>query len=152
MRGVKSLKVVAVISTVAILLAALALKARTTPPAPDDVTYDIVIANGHVMDPESGLDEVRNMGITAGKIRALSTTPLKAKSTLDAKGLVVAPGFIDLHEHGQDPATINFRPTMESPLRSNWKSAPTTWTPGTPPAKTNPSSISASASATFPCA
>jgi N-acyl-D-aspartate/D-glutamate deacylase len=107
MRGVKTLFL---ISIAAILLAALALKARTTAvPSADDATYDIVIANGHVMDPESGLDEVRNVGITAGKIRALSATPLKAKTTLDAKGLVVAPGFIDLHEHGQAPRNYQFQ-------------------------------------------
>src|SRR5450631_3819057 len=107
MRSAKSLFL---ISIAAILIAALALKAHTTtPPDPDDATYDMVIANGQVMDPESGLDEVRNVGITAGKIRALSTTPLKAKSTLDAKGLVVAPGFIDLHEHGQAPRNYQFQ-------------------------------------------
>lgn len=63
--------------------------------------YDVVIANGRVMDPESGLDAVRNVGIIAGKIRAISSSPLNGKSTIDAKGLVVAPGFIDMHEHGQ---------------------------------------------------
>jgi N-acyl-D-aspartate/D-glutamate deacylase len=77
--------------------------------APDAETYDVVIANGHVMDPESGLDAVRNVGITDGKIRALSVEPLKGKSTLDAKGLVVAPGFIDLHEHGQAPRNYQFQ-------------------------------------------
>jgi N-acyl-D-aspartate/D-glutamate deacylase len=64
--------------------------------------YDVVIANGRVMDPESGLDGVRNVGITGGKIRAISTGALQGKSTIDAKGLVVSPGFIDLHQHGQD--------------------------------------------------
>lgn len=63
--------------------------------------YDVVIANGRVMDPESGLDAVRNVGIIAGKIRAVSTSELSGKTTIDATGLVVAPGFIDLHEHGQ---------------------------------------------------
>jgi dihydroorotase len=92
------------------LSAALVLKARTGNSAPpDDSTYDIVISNGHVMDPESGLDAVRNVGITAGKIRAISTEPLKGKTTLDAKGLVVAPGFIDLHEHGQEPRNYQFQ-------------------------------------------
>ena len=67
-----------------------------------DKTYDVVIANGRVMDPESGLDAVRNVGISAGKIRAISASALKGKQTIDAKGLVVAPGFIDLHQHGQD--------------------------------------------------
>lgn len=66
--------------------------------------YDIVISNGHVMDPESGLDAVRYVGITDGSIRAISETPLKGRETLDATGRVVAPGFIDLntYDHG-DP-------------------------------------------------
>jgi N-acyl-D-aspartate/D-glutamate deacylase len=67
-------------------------------PAP---TYDLVIANGRVMDPASGLDEVRHVGITAGKIAALSPTPLAGTRVVDAARHVVAPGFIDLHEHGQ---------------------------------------------------
>ncbi len=64
--------------------------------------YDVVIANGQVMDPESGLDAVRNIGISGGKIRAISAGALQGNTTVDAKGLVVAPGFIDLHQHGQD--------------------------------------------------
>src|SRR5215472_18483309 len=67
-----------------------------------DAAYDVVIANGRLMDPESGLDAVRNVGISGGKIRAISSSVLKGKQTIDAKGLVVAPGFIDLHQHGQD--------------------------------------------------
>ncbi|HEY6943553.1 MAG TPA: amidohydrolase family protein, partial [Candidatus Acidoferrum sp.] len=67
-----------------------------------DVSYDVVIANGRVMDPESGIDAVRNVGISGGKVRAISSSVLKGKQTIDAKGLVVAPGFIDLHQHGQD--------------------------------------------------
>ena len=67
-----------------------------------EAQYDVVIANGRVMDPESGLDAVRNVGISGGKIRVISSSALKGKQTIDAKGLVVAPGFIDLHQHGQD--------------------------------------------------
>jgi N-acyl-D-aspartate/D-glutamate deacylase len=65
-------------------------------------TYDLVIADGRVMDPESGLDAVRNVGIRGGKIAAISTGPVAGKQTIEARGLVVAPGFIDLHQHGQD--------------------------------------------------
>jgi len=72
-------------------------------------TYDVVIANGRAMDPESGLDAVRNVGISGGKIRAISEGRLNGKTTLDAKGLVVAPGFIDLHEHGQEPKNYQFQ-------------------------------------------
>jgi N-acyl-D-aspartate/D-glutamate deacylase len=75
----------------------------------DDATYDVVISNGRVMDPESGLDAVRNIGITGGKIRAISSEALQGKTTMDAKGLVVAPGFIDLHEHGQEPKNYQYQ-------------------------------------------
>src|SRR2546422_2424239 len=74
-----------------------------------DESYDLVIANGRVMDPDSGLDAVRNVGISSGKIRAISAGALKGASTIDAKGLVVAPGFIDLHEHGQEPRNYQFQ-------------------------------------------
>jgi N-acyl-D-aspartate/D-glutamate deacylase len=72
-------------------------------------SFDIVIIGGHVMDPESGLDAVRNVGIRNGKIAAISEKPLSGKSNIDAKGLVVAPGFIDPHEHGQDPRNYGFQ-------------------------------------------
>ncbi len=65
-------------------------------------TYDVVILNGHVMDPESGLDAVRNVGIDGGKVADISIEPLSGKTSIDASGLVVSPGFIDLHSHGQD--------------------------------------------------
>lgn len=67
-----------------------------------DASYDVVITRGTVMDPESGLNAVRDVGIRGGKIRAISSSALKGKQTIDAKGLMVAPGFIDLHQHGQD--------------------------------------------------
>ncbi len=64
--------------------------------------YDVVIANGRVIDPESRLDATRFVGIHDGKIQAISATPISGTQTIDAKGLVVAPGFIDLHAHGQN--------------------------------------------------
>jgi N-acyl-D-aspartate/D-glutamate deacylase len=72
-------------------------------------TYDLVIANGRVMDPESGLDAVRNVGIRDGKIQTISSGPLAGKQTIEARGMVVAPGFIDLHEHGQEPRNYEFQ-------------------------------------------
>ena len=74
-----------------------------------DESYDLVIANGRVMDPESGLDAVRNVGISGGKIQAISSAALQGKTTLDAENLVIAPGFIDLHEHGQEPRNYEFQ-------------------------------------------
>jgi len=72
-------------------------------------TYDIVIANGRVIDPESNLDAVRWVGINGRTIRAVSPNALKGRTIVDAKGLVVASGFIDLHEHGQDPEAYRFQ-------------------------------------------
>jgi N-acyl-D-aspartate/D-glutamate deacylase len=53
------------------------------------------------MDPESGLDAIRNVGVRAGRVEAITTSALAGTRVIDATGLVVAPGFIDLHEHGQ---------------------------------------------------
>ena len=64
--------------------------------------YDVVIVNGRVMDPETGLDAIRNVGIRGSKIENVSSESLQGRTTLDARGLVVSPGFIDLHQHGQD--------------------------------------------------
>jgi hypothetical protein len=67
-------------------------------------TYDVVIVKGRVLDPESQLDAIRNLGIVKGTIQAVTTDALHGRKTIDASGLVVAPGFIDLHSHGQAPA------------------------------------------------
>ena len=66
-----------------------------------DTVYDIVLQGGRVIDPESGLDAVRNMGIRSGRIDAISEDRLVGNQVIDVTGLVVAPGFIDLHAHGQ---------------------------------------------------
>ncbi len=67
--------------------------------------YDLVLEGGRVIDPETRLDAVRNVGITNGKIASITTTPLSGRHIINATGLVVAPGFIDLHQHAQDPAS-----------------------------------------------
>ena len=64
-------------------------------------TYELVIEGGRVMDPETGLDAIRHLGISEGTIGEISEAPLHGKQTIDARGLVVAPGFIDTHMHGQ---------------------------------------------------
>ncbi len=68
--------------------------------------YDLVILNGRVMDPESGLNAVRNIGVSSGKIETITSQLIQGDEVIDASGLVVAPGFIDLHCHGQDPYSI----------------------------------------------
>ena len=62
--------------------------------------YDLVIKNGRVIDPETKFDEVANVGIKGGRIARISTEALAAKEAIEAEGLVVAPGWIDLHAHG----------------------------------------------------
>ena len=74
----------------------------TSPPEALPETPDLVFQNARVMDPESGLDAVRDVGITDGTIVAISEIPIAAPEIIDASGLVLAPGFIDLHAHGQD--------------------------------------------------
>src|SRR3989449_8780838 len=71
--------------------------------------YDVVLANGRVMDPESGLDAIRHVGIRGSEIAAVSVSPLQGKTVVDVKGLVVAPGFIDLHSHGQTPENYRYK-------------------------------------------
>jgi len=71
--------------------------------------FDLVLANGRVMDPESNLDAVRYVGIREGKIAAISTRPLSGRTVIDVKGLVIAPGFIDLHSHGQDDENYRYK-------------------------------------------
>jgi N-acyl-D-aspartate/D-glutamate deacylase len=67
--------------------------------------YDLVLDGGRVIDPETGLDAVRNVGIRDGKIVRVSAESLSGRRVVHAGGLVVAPGFIDLHQHGQDVAS-----------------------------------------------
>jgi dihydroorotase len=69
--------------------------------AQSPIVYDIVLAGGRVMDPETKLDAIRNVGILNNRIAQISSEPLQGKETINAKGLVVAPGFIDLHVHGR---------------------------------------------------
>lgn len=64
--------------------------------------YDLVISNGRVMDPETMYDEVANVGIIDGRIAIITKEKISARETIDATGHVVAPGFIDIHAHGQN--------------------------------------------------
>ena len=80
------------------------LSAQSTP----NVIYDRVILGGRVMDPASKLDAVRNIGLLDGKIAIITTEAVRGRDTIDARGLIVAPGFIDIHAHGQDAETYRY--------------------------------------------
>src|ERR1700681_3521558 len=72
-------------------------------------TYDIVVQGGRVMDPESNLDAVRNVGIRGKKIAVISAATLRGKVEINAARLIIAPGFIDLHQHSQTPEAYRFK-------------------------------------------
>ena len=91
-----------------LLLLALSL-AATLPVVYAQGSYDIVISDGRVMDPETGLDAIRNVGIRGGTIARISEETLQGRTMINAGGLVVAPGFIDLHAHGQSGRANEFQ-------------------------------------------
>src|SRR5437867_8105051 len=75
--------------------------------AQSSAPLDVVLVSGRVLDPETKLDALRAVGIKGGRIVSVTTAVPAARDTVDVRGLVVAPGFIDLHSHGQD--SINYQ-------------------------------------------
>jgi N-acyl-D-aspartate/D-glutamate deacylase len=72
-----------------------------------DKTYDVVISGGRVINPETKLDqEDLNVGISGGTIGVVTSKPLKGSQVIDAKGLVVAPGFIDNLSYDPNPLGV----------------------------------------------
>ena len=69
-----------------------------------DELLDVLLVGGRCIDPETGLDEIRHVGVAGGSIVCLLDAAAErlpaARSVVDCSGLVVAPGFIDLHSHG----------------------------------------------------
>ncbi len=90
----------------------------STPTSPTD-GYDVVILNGRVMDPETKFDGIRNVGIKDGIIVSITEELIGGSETIDAKGLVVSPGFIDTQNHGHGiiwNAKIGLRDGVTSPM------------------------------------
>ncbi len=73
------------------------------------VTYDVVVSNVRAIDPETGLDAIRNFGISGDRIAAVSDKALRGRRTVDGRGLVAAPGFIDLHSHAYGYETATYQ-------------------------------------------
>lgn len=72
--------------------------------------YDMLIQNGHLIDAKNGINEVMDIAIKDGKIAAVSSNlnSKQSKKTIDAKGLVISPGLIDIHGHhfhGTEPSS-----------------------------------------------
>jgi dihydroorotase-like cyclic amidohydrolase len=77
--------------------------------AQPNVLYDVVLTGGRVIDPETKLDAIKNVGIINNRIAQISSEPLKGKEAINVSGLVVAPGFIDLHVHGRSNAEQEYQ-------------------------------------------
>ena len=65
-------------------------------PAVAQELYDVVILGGRVIDPETGRDEIANVGILGDQIQANTADDIRGRKTIDASGQIVAPGFIDI--------------------------------------------------------
>ena len=66
--------------------------------------FDIIIRGGRVMDPETGFDQTCDVAIKDGTIARIGTIDANCTHEIDATGLIVAPGFLDIHAHGQSVA------------------------------------------------
>ncbi len=84
-----------------VALAILALAFGTAQAQQTGRRYDLLIKNGHVIDPKNSINEPRDVAITAGKIAAVEKNidPALATKVVDAKGLYITPGIIDIHVH-----------------------------------------------------
>ena len=69
--------------------------------------YDLVVLGGRVIDSASGLDAVRNIGIQDEQIVVITEDSIDGNRIVDATGLIVSAGFIDLHAHGQSEESFS---------------------------------------------
>ncbi|KAA1193951.1 amidohydrolase family protein [Pseudohalioglobus sediminis] len=71
--------------------------------APQGTVYDLVILGGRVIDPETGTDQVLNVGVMGHSIARVTSDRIEGKTTIDARGKIVSPGWIDMHHHSPFP-------------------------------------------------
>jgi len=82
--------------TIRVLISAFLLSLVLPATAVAQDVYDVVILGGRVMDPETGRDEIANVGILDDRIKAITRENIRGRRTIDASGQIVAPGFIDI--------------------------------------------------------
>jgi dihydroorotase len=75
------------------------------------VDLDLVIRGGRVIDPETRHDRVANVGIRGGRVAIVTPAPLTAGRVIEARGRVVAPGFIDILSRGFTPEGTRYKVT-----------------------------------------
>lgn len=80
--------------------------------------YDLLIKNGHLIDPKNGINQKMDIAINNGKIAAVEKFIIEgtSKKIIDAKGLIISPGLLDIHSH-------NFHGTESDNYLSNSYSA-----------------------------
>jgi dihydroorotase len=105
----------------------------------------LIIRNGRVIDPANKRDEIADLYIAEGKIvgsKSEIRSPKSAIEEIDAKGLIVAPGLIDMHVHLREPG-FSHKETIESGARAAAAGGFTTIVcmPNTSPVPDNPSAI-----------
>ncbi|WP_380872414.1 D-glutamate deacylase [Sphingomonas sp. DBB INV C78] len=82
--------------------------AFAAPPA-SAIVHDVVYIGARAIDPETGLDAVRNIAVDADRITTITADPVKGRRMIDARGLIAAPGFIDLHSHATNAEAAGYQ-------------------------------------------
>ena len=119
-------------SLIALLGTLAAAGAASVPPASAQPAFTLLIKGGHVIDPKNGRDGVMDVAISDGKIAevAASIDAARARRVVDAAGLYVVPGLIDLHAHvfyGTDPdAYLSNGPSAVPPDNHSFRNGQTT--------------------------
>ena len=82
------------------------------------MSHTLLLRNGRVIDPANNRDEIADLAIVDGRIAPLSTLEPGAEGVevIDCKGLIVAPGLIDIHVHLREPTVRDHRLHVALPL------------------------------------
>jgi hypothetical protein len=77
--------------------------------APPHDLHDLALVGGRVVDPDTGMDAIANVAVDGASITRVTAEPLRAQRWIDVAGLVVAPGWIDLHSHSHTAAGLRLQ-------------------------------------------